>query len=93
MTRASQTVSVGLLVSALYLATLYNLIPILPSKVQDEILPVLPLWALVSFGAYLLGKIGFALVTFNDVPDAHKRLMKEIETARGELRGWGVDVD
>ena len=55
--------------------------------------PQLPLWALVSFGAYLLFKLGYGVFTFNDVPEAHAELMKEIELARADLRTKGVDVD
>lgn len=53
----------------------------------------LPFWALVSLGSYLLGKLGWGVLTFNDVPDAHKELMGEIELAREDLRKRGVDVD
>jgi dolichyl-phosphate mannosyltransferase polypeptide 3 len=53
----------------------------------------LPIWAIVSFGAYLLGKLGWGVLTFNDVPEAHDELMKEIETARRELKAKGVSVD
>ena len=52
----------------------------------------LPLWALVTFGAYLLFKLGYGVFTFNDVPAAHAELMKEIEIARVDLRSKGVDV-
>lgn len=48
---------------------------------------------LVSFGSYLLGKLGWGLLTFNDVPDAHKELMGEIDMAREDLRKNGVYVD
>jgi len=92
MTRAQQTISFGLLVSSLYLALYLQLIP-LPSLISEQILPVLPFWALVSFGAYLLFKLGFGIFTFNDVPEAHAELMKEIDTARADLRTLGVDVD
>jgi len=47
----------------------------------------------VSFGSYLLFKLGFGVFTFNDVPDAHKELMGEIEIARKELKSKGIDVD
>jgi dolichyl-phosphate mannosyltransferase polypeptide 3 len=30
--------------------------------------------------------------TFNDVPEAHKELMEEIELARVDLKAKGVDV-
>jgi dolichyl-phosphate mannosyltransferase polypeptide 3 len=53
----------------------------------------LPFWALVSFGAYLLFKLGWGVFTFNDVPEAHAELMKEIDQARTSLRAKGVDVD
>jgi len=92
MTKAQQTVSIGLLVSSLYLSLYLELIP-LPTLIQSEIIPVLPFWALVTFGAFLLFKLGWGVFTFNDVPEAHAELMREIEVARGELRGKGVDVD
>ncbi|PHH69784.1 hypothetical protein CDD82_7512 [Ophiocordyceps australis] len=92
MTRAQQTISIGLLVSSLYLALYLKLIP-LPALVQHQIVPVLPFWALVSFGALLLFRLGWGIMTFNDVPDAHRELMGEIETAKSDLRKLNVDVD
>lgn len=53
----------------------------------------LPFWALVSFGAYLLGKLGYGVLTFNDVPQAHEELMAQIQEARKDLKSKGVDVD
>ncbi|KAK7514647.1 dolichol-phosphate mannosyltransferase subunit 3 [Phyllosticta citricarpa] len=91
MTRAQQTISIGLLLSSLYLALYLGLLP-LSAKVQEDIIPVLPFWALVSFGAYLLFKLGWGVYTFNDVPEAHAELMAEIQQARKELRSKGVDV-
>lgn len=32
-------------------------------------------------------------MTFNDVPEAHKELVAEIEEAKADLRKLGVDVD
>ncbi|KIN02141.1 hypothetical protein OIDMADRAFT_18838 [Oidiodendron maius Zn] len=92
MTRAQQTVSIGLLVTSLYLALYLELIP-LPALISRELLPVLPFWALVTFGAYLLFKLGWGVFTFNDVPEAHAELMKEIDMAKADLRTKGVDVD
>ncbi|KAF1987357.1 dolichol phosphate mannosyltransferas-like protein subunit 3 [Aulographum hederae CBS 113979] len=92
MTRASQTISFALLISSLYLACFLGLIPF-SSKIQDEVIPVLPFWAIVSFGAYLLFKLGYGVFTFNDVPEAHKELMEQISRARTELKAKGVDVD
>ncbi|PMD17426.1 dolichol-phosphate mannosyltransferase subunit 3 [Hyaloscypha hepaticicola] len=92
MTRAQQTISIGLLVTSLYLALYLELVP-LPSVISNEIIPVLPFWVLVSFGAYLLFQLGYGVLTFNDVPEAHAELMKEIDLARADLRAKGVDVD
>ncbi|KAH8163859.1 hypothetical protein CIB48_g4387 [Xylaria polymorpha] len=92
MTRAQQTISIGLLVTSLYLALYLQLVP-LPERVQTEIVPVLPFWALVSFGAYLLFRLGWNVMTFHDVPEAHKELVAEIELAKKDLRRLGVDVD
>ncbi|KAG5938059.1 hypothetical protein E4U60_001552, partial [Claviceps pazoutovae] len=53
----------------------------------------LPFWALVSFGALLLFRLGWGIFTFNDVPLAHKEIMQEIDLAKVDLRKLGVDVD
>ncbi|KOS20002.1 Dolichol-phosphate mannosyltransferase subunit 3 [Escovopsis weberi] len=92
MTRAQQTISIGLLVSSLYLALFLELIP-LPPLVQEQIVPVLPFWSLISFGALLLFRLGYGILTFNDVPAAHKELMAEIDMAKADLKRLGVDVD
>ncbi|KAJ5090442.1 hypothetical protein N7532_009126 [Penicillium argentinense] len=92
MTRAQQTVSVLLLVSSLYLVLYLGLVP-LNETVQTEIIPVLPFWALIVFGCYLLARLGVAIFTFNDVPEAHAELQKEIAQAKIELRQGKVDVD
>ena len=59
----------------------------------DVLWKQLPLWGLVSFGAYLLFKLGWGVFMFNDVPEAHKELMNDIKMAREELRAKGIDVD
>jgi len=92
MTRAQQTISLGLLISSLYLVCYLGLIPFSP-KVQDEVIPVIPFWAVVSFGAYLLFKLGWGVFTFNDTPAAYAELMKEIDEARADLKTKGVSVD
>ena len=47
----------------------------------------------MSFGAYLLFKLGWGVFTVNDVPEAHEELMKEIDLARKDLKSKGVNVD
>ncbi|MCJ1450269.1 hypothetical protein MMC28_000598 [Mycoblastus sanguinarius] len=92
MTRAQQTISLGLLASSLYLACFLHIIPF-TKTIQEEVIPVFPFWALVSFGSYLLFKLGWGVFTFNDVPEAHKELMGEIEMARKELKSMGIDCE
>lgn len=59
---------------------------------SDQFLQI-PFWALVSFGAYLLAKLGYGVFSFNDVPEAHEELVKQIEQARADLKKRGVTVD
>ncbi|KAH6842675.1 dolichol-phosphate mannosyltransferase subunit 3 [Chaetomium sp. MPI-CAGE-AT-0009] len=92
MTRAQQTISLALLVSSFYLSLYLELLP-LPPAVQEAIVPVLPFWALVTFGAWLLFRLGWGMLTFRDTPDAYAELMEEIKTAKADLRTKGVDVD
>ncbi|KXX73642.1 Dolichol-phosphate mannosyltransferase subunit 3 [Madurella mycetomatis] len=92
MTRAQQTISLALLVSSLYLCLYLKLIP-LPAVIQQDIVPVLPLWSLVSFGAWLLFRLGWGMLTFRDTPVAYAELMEEIKMAKADLRAKGVDVD
>ena len=66
---------------------------LLKSRTKLTLALQLPLWTLVTFGAYLLFKLGYGVFTFNDVPKAHAELMKEIDMARADLRSKGVDVD
>ncbi|RUS21070.1 dolichol-phosphate mannosyltransferase subunit 3-domain-containing protein, partial [Jimgerdemannia flammicorona] len=53
----------------------------------------LPWWALVTFGSYSLGNIGFHVMTFGDCPEAYHELMGEIQEAKNDLRTKGVSVD
>ncbi|RYN23281.1 hypothetical protein AA0119_g7180 [Alternaria tenuissima] len=91
MTRATQTISIGMLLTSIYLSLFLQVVP-LPQKIQEEIVPFLPFWALISFGAYLLFKLGWGVFTFNDVPKAHAELMQQIAEARKDLQAKGVDV-
>ncbi|KAK9644741.1 hypothetical protein HCH54_007158 [Aspergillus fumigatus] len=92
MTRAQQTLSILLLVSSLYLVLYLGLVP-LNETVQNEIIPVLPFYGLICFACYLGGRLGLAILTFNDCPEAHKELQKEIEQAKADLRSKNVNVD
>ncbi|TKA21949.1 hypothetical protein B0A50_08645 [Salinomyces thailandicus] len=92
MTRAQQQLSIGVLLASVYMAAFLGLVP-LPEKIQNDVIPVLPLWAIVSFGCLLLCQLGWGVLTFNDVPEAHEELMKEIQEARADLQKKGVEVD
>jgi len=92
MTRAQQTLAIAAVVASIYTTLLLGLLP-LPAKIQDDVIPILPIWAIVSFGAFLLFKLGYGVLTFNDVPEAHDELMKQIEQARSDLKKKGVEVD
>jgi dolichyl-phosphate mannosyltransferase polypeptide 3 len=67
--------------------------PIETTVANLAIIQQLPFWALISFGSLLLFRLGLGVMTFNDVPDAHKELMAEIDLAKADLRNLGVDVD
>jgi len=91
MTRAIQTISLLIALASVYIALFLGYIPV-SSNIQNEVVPYLPLWAIVSFGAYLLFKLGYGVLTFNDVPEAHKELMGQIEQAKKELKSKGIDI-
>lgn len=65
---------------------------ILPLKVQVEIIPVLPFWALITLASYLLGRLGLGVLMFKDCDDAYKELMSQIDAAKASLDtrkvGW-----
>ncbi|PNS15822.1 hypothetical protein CAC42_4274 [Sphaceloma murrayae] len=92
MTKATQSISIFVILSSIYTALFLGYVP-LPTVLEQEIIPVLPLWTIVSFGAYLLFKLGYGVFTFNDVPSAYRELMGEIEQAKADLRTKGVEVD
>jgi len=99
MTRASQTVSLVLLASSIYLLLILPQITdnspvpsILPLKVQVEIIPVLPFWALIALATYLLGRLGMGVLMFKDCDAAYAELMGQIDGAKKNLDtrkvGW-----
>jgi dolichyl-phosphate mannosyltransferase polypeptide 3 len=71
-------------------------VSVMADPVQDcdpDRLLQIPFWAIVSFGAYLLAKLGYGVFSFNDVPEAHEELVKQIDQARADLSKRGVSVD
>ena len=65
--------------------------------ISTEIVQTLPFWVIVSLGAYLLGRLGLGVLTFNDTKDAYAELMGNsdngIEGARKALKARGVSTD
>ncbi|KAF9088911.1 hypothetical protein BGX29_003562 [Mortierella sp. GBA35] len=93
MTRATEAAAFFGITATLYLALLFQWLPItLPETVQNFTLPVLPWWALVSFGAYSLGNIGYHVLTFRDCPEAFDELQVQIAEAQRDLRSKGVSI-
>lgn len=70
----------------------FDIPSILPTKIQVEIIPVLPFWALITLASYLLGRLGWGVLNFNDTEEAYTELMGEIEQAKKDLDkrkvGW-----
>ncbi|EUC58777.1 dolichol-phosphate mannosyltransferase subunit 3 [Rhizoctonia solani AG-3 Rhs1AP] len=95
MTRATRFALAATLVSVVYFLFLYEYlsVPLLSSETSGAILPTLPWWLLVSFGAYSLGSLGWGLYSFRDCTDAYHELLGEINQAKNELRVRGVSVD
>lgn len=74
------------LLLALPLLTKDSPVPsILPTKIQVEIIPVLPWWALVALGSYLLARLGLGVLQFNDTKEAYVELTHQLDTARKDL--------
>ncbi|KAK1921335.1 dolichol-phosphate mannosyltransferase subunit 3 [Papiliotrema laurentii] len=95
MTKGVRFVSAAIPAFLLYVLAFFHLIPVpfVSAQAADAILPVLPWWLLVTFGAYSLSSLGLGLVRFHDCPEAYESLLKEIHQAKTELRDQGVDVD
>lgn len=74
---------------------MFDVIPLPPSfdNFKEDVLPVLPFWILVTFGAYSLGNIGYSLFTFRDCKGAYIELMEEIQMAKDDLRKYKILVD
>lgn len=92
MTKATETFVALFAVSAVYFALYAELIPT-GKLIHDEILPYLPFWSLVAFGAYALGTLGWGVLTFKNKEASYKELMGQIDEARAFYKQKGVDLD
>lgn len=92
MTKATETALAFFAASAIYFALYSGVIPV-PTKIHDEILPFLPWWALVTFGAYALGTLGWGVFTFKDKEDKYKELLIQIDEAKEFYKDKGISID
>lgn len=92
MTKATETFVALFAASAVYFALYAGVIPT-GKLVHDEILPYLPWWALVTFGAYALGTLGWGVFTFRDKEASYKELLQQIDEAKAFYKSKGVNVD
>jgi dolichyl-phosphate mannosyltransferase polypeptide 3 len=86
MTKATEALTGLVFFASIWVLLFYIQLPI-DQKIQTQIVPCLPLVALVWFGAYSLGSVGWSLMTFPECSGAYEELMKEITQAKADLSG------
>ncbi|KAK9470959.1 dolichol-phosphate mannosyltransferase subunit 3 [Dipodascopsis tothii] len=91
MTRAQSFLVGSVAVAVVYVILMMGIVPT-PEPFFSEILPVLPWWGLVTFGAYALASLGAGLFTLNDTVDAYKELVEDIKTAEKDLKAKGISI-
>ncbi|KAG9047023.1 hypothetical protein FS837_003206 [Tulasnella sp. UAMH 9824] len=95
MTRAQRVLTISAISATLYFLALFAILPLpfVSEETAEKVLPVLPWWLLVSFGAYAMWTLGWNVMTIRDCPEAYHELMNEISSAKNDLRARGVSVD
>ena len=63
--------------------------PQIIAYVPEEVLWVLPWYALVLFGCYTFMRVGIDLLSFNDYPEEIKALEEDIRKAKHDLKVRG----
>lgn len=92
MTKATETALALFAVSAIYFALVAGVIPT-TELIHSEILPYLPWWALVAFGSYALGTLGWGVLTFKDKEGSYRELLQQIDEAKEFYHSKGVSLD
>lgn len=92
MTKATETALALFAASAVYFAMATGTIPT-GEFFQTEILPFLPWWALVTFGSYALGTLGWGVLTFKDKEGSYRELLQQIDEAKTFYKEKGLDLD
>ncbi|TEB32448.1 dolichol-phosphate mannosyltransferase subunit 3 [Coprinellus micaceus] len=95
MARAHRVGATAVFLTVLYILAFFQFVsvPFVDEATAQKLIPVLPWWLLVSFGAYSLWSLGWGLFTFRDCPEAYAELLQEINEAKNDLRSKGVTVD
>ncbi|KAF6761334.1 dolichol-phosphate mannosyltransferase subunit 3 [Ephemerocybe angulata] len=95
MARVHRVAAIAVFSTVLYFLAFFQYVsvPFVSESTALALLPVLPWWLLVSFGAYSLWSLGWGLFTFRDCPEAYQELLGEITAAKNDLRSKGVTVD
>lgn len=75
MTKAQQTIIQAAIGIAIYFVFYFGIFPT-PAIVQNEIIPVIPWWGLVSFGSYSLATLGWGIYSFKDKEAEYHSLLK-----------------
>jgi dolichol-phosphate mannosyltransferase subunit 3 len=57
-----------------------------------QVVYVLPMYALVTFGAYSLAVIAMSVMAVTDCPEAAKELDRQVIEAKADLRKKGLDI-
>jgi dolichyl-phosphate mannosyltransferase polypeptide 3 len=57
-----------------------------------QVVNVLPLYALVCFGAYSLGTIALSVMSVQDFPEASKELDQQVVEAKADLKRRGFNL-
>lgn len=91
MTKATDTALGLFAATAVYFAL--NSFTLKGSMLHDEILPYLPWYALVSFGSYALGTLGYGVFTFKDKNDKYHELLGQIAEAKEFYKGKGLTLE
>lgn len=90
MTKASETVIYAIALTSIYFILYLGIIPT-STLFQEEVLPVVPFWSLVTFGCYALFSLGYGVYTLQDKEDKYVELKEQIGEAKVFLKSKGVD--